>query len=97
MTTAEFRYKDRGVYLVVAPGEQVVGEVFQTWFASHIRRGRMQTRPWWQARHVNGLPVLDDCRDAWMTRRAAGEALLRDMERLSPTDRGEPYAWSRPR
>lgn len=96
MTTAEFRREDRGVYLVVAPGERVVGEVRQAWFASHIRRGRMQTSPWWQARHVSGMPVLVDGRDAWQTRREAGEALLRDVERLTPAERGEPYAWTRP-
>lgn len=70
-----------GSYLVMVDGAHV-GGVFRVWYASHIRRGRMQTRPRWRARRWPGVMVIHDGRDAWQTRREAVDALLRHLEHL---------------
>jgi hypothetical protein len=64
-----------------------IGTVAPVAVASHIRRGRDQVTPWWQARCSKGHPVSSPANlrgrpDAtmWPRRRQAGEALVRHVE-----------------
>lgn len=91
MTGAIYRRRPMGaagwaVYRPARGGEDaasLVGFVEPFYLPSHIRRGRMQTEPWWKATTVGGVVVdgPDRLRPdrrvmSWATRREAAEALL---------------------
>lgn len=81
MSTIRVVRTSPGVY-AIRDGDTDIGVVSQVWFGSHIRRGRMQTRPWWRAnRSSDGLLVIDGRTDAWQTRADAVDALVRDTAR----------------
>ena len=76
---------------IVFDGESRIGAVAPVWLASHIRRGRAQTSPWWTAQDAYGTPVaapdplrVGQSADRWQTRAEAIAALVARLEPTSP-------------